>query len=303
MRERPTSVLSLTPTHNIRGIAFMVMATASFIVNDSMLKLVMEDVPPYEALLIRSVLQVALCVALLPFAGGFRFLPSAIEPKVMLRNGFELLAVFGYILGLKYAPIADMTALSQLTPMLLTIAAVWFFGAKIGRGEIALIVVAFVGAVLVAQPGGSGFSAFALLGLWNAVCCAGRDLFGRRVSANVPAMAVAIGAGLVTIVGTGIATLIFEQFVMPDGRQWLLLIGASIFVTGGQVLIFLAYRNGEVGAVAPFFYSGTIWALIAGAVAFQTIPNALALFGIALILVSGVSVVLLDARRAKALRS
>lgn len=286
-----------TQSGNLRGIAFMTIATALFIVNDTTLQFVMRDIPPFETLFLRGLLTVVWGIPLLGLTGNLGGLPKMLDKGVLGRSGFELLAVLGYILALKYAPIADVTALSQLAPMIMALVAVWFFGVKIGRWEIALICLAFVGALLVAQPGGSGFSAFALFGLWNAVACVGRDLAGRAAAKDVPGLVVPVAAGIAVLIGAGVVMLLFEHFVMPDGRLWLLLAMAALFLTGGHFLIFLAYRVGEVGAVAPFFYTGTVWALIAGFVAFRQLPNGLALSGIAIILLSGIVVVWLDSRR------
>jgi drug/metabolite transporter (DMT)-like permease len=284
-------------TANLRGIALMVAATAAFIINDTILKFIMVDIPPFETLFVRGVFTVCWGTLALTLMGGLGQWRSVFDPAVAARNGFELVAVLGYILALRYAPIADVTALSQLAPMLLTLGAVWFFGAKIGRAELALICLAFFGALMVAQPGGSGFSAFALLGLWNALASAARDLAGRRAATSVSGMAVALGAGLFVMIGAGLTMLVVEHFVMPDGRILLMFAASALFLTGGHMMIFLAYRAGSVAAVAPFFYSGTVWALIAGWIAFQQLPNALALAGIGIILVSGVAVVAIDARR------
>lgn len=59
----------------------------------------------------------------------------------------------------------------------------------------------------------------------------------------------------------------------------------------------LAYRLGRTAAVAPFFYSFALWAVLSGLLVFGVLPNALALVGIALIAGSGVAIVLLDQRR------
>lgn len=284
---------------NLQGIALMSAATAAFIVNDTILQFVMVDIPPFETLFLRGIATVILGVPLLLATGQAKALPKVFDPLVMGRNALELLAVLGYIIGLAYAPIADLTALSQIAPMLVTLWAVWFFGARIGRIEIALICLAFLGALMVAQPGTSGFSAFALFGLWNAACCAARDLIGRQVRNDIPGLVIPLGAGLVVMVGAAVAMLIFETFVMPDARIVGLFFCSAAFLTIGHLFIFLAYRRGEVGAVAPFFYTGTIWALIAGAVAFGALPNVLALAGIAVILLSGVAVVIIDGRRTR----
>ena len=72
---------------------------------------------------------------------------------------------------------------------------------------------------------------------------------------------------------------------------------AGLFVTLGHVGLLLAYRLGRTAAVAPFFYSFALWAVLSGVVVFGALPNALALLGIALIVASGVAIVVMDQRR------
>ena len=64
----------------------------------------------------------------------------------------------------------------------------------------------------------------------------------------------------------------------------------------GHFLIFMAYRIGPTQLVAPFFYTFTLWAMISGSLVFGALPNPLALAGIALVVASGLAVVLLDER-------
>ena len=108
----------------------------------------------------------------------------------------------------------------------------------------------------------------------------------------MPGLVVAIGAAMIVVVGALIIGLIFERWVMPDGGQLLMLVCSGLFLTFGHMFVFLAYRVGSTGAVLPFAYTSTVWALISGAVIFGVLPNALALVGIGLIVLSGVLVVL-----------
>ena len=84
---------------------------------------------------------------------------------------------------------------------------------------------------------------------------------------------------------------------MPTSRHLLLLGAAGLFLLGGHFFLFMAYRIGPASTVAPFFYFFTFWAVISGLVVFGNLPNALALAGIALVVVSGVAVVALDQRQ------
>ena len=66
-------------------------------------------------------------------------------------------------------PIADATALGQITPLIVLIGASLVFGEKVSGLSLALIGCGFVGALMVAQPTGSGISIYAVLALANAV--------------------------------------------------------------------------------------------------------------------------------------
>ncbi|WP_245316141.1 hypothetical protein [Mesorhizobium wenxiniae] len=150
---------------------------------------------------------------------------------------------------------------------------------------------------MVTQPTMQGISVYALLALGNAAFAAARDLAGRRVAADVPGMIVAISAVVVVLVGSGAAHLMSERWVMPETHHLLLMAGAGLFLIFGHFFIFMAYRVGPTGVVAPFYYCFTVWAVISGLVVFQQLPNALAIGGILLVVASGLTIVSLDERR------
>ncbi|MGC4077485.1 MAG: DMT family transporter [Rubrivivax sp.] len=281
---------------NLRGIAYMLLATGCFICNDSLLKVAMAALPPLETLFLRALLAVILGVPVLAVTGNLGKARAVFRPIVVARNFFEFAAAAGYIFAIANAPLADITAMSQLTPMLVMLGAVVFFGDRVGGLAISLVVLAFAGALLVAQPGGSGFQPYTLLGLWSALCCAIRDLIGRRVHHEIPGLVVAVGASVVSLIGIGALMLAFERLVMPGPWELLLIAASSALLTLGQLVLFTSYRVADTSAVLPFFYASTVWALLIGAVVFGTLPNGLALGGIALILLSGVGVVVLEQR-------
>jgi drug/metabolite transporter (DMT)-like permease len=219
------------------------------------------------------------------------------ERRVLTRNLLELVAILSYVVALANMPIADVVALGQITPLLILLGVSVLFRERIGGMRMALISLGFAGALMVAQPSMEGISVYALLGLSNAVFSAARDIAGRRVAGHVPGMIVAISAVIVVLVGAGVAHLVTEDWVMPGPRHLALLVGAGLFLIFGHFFIFMAYRIGPTGMVAPFFYSFTLWAVISGLIVFAELPNALALAGIALVVASGLAVVLLDERR------
>ncbi|SKC99275.1 EamA domain-containing membrane protein RarD [Burkholderia sp. CF099] len=282
------------PTHPYRGALFMVCSTGSYIVSDTFMKLATIGLPPYEVLSLRGISATICGMFLLTFLGQW-FLARRISDRwVSIRNLIELAAVLCYIVALANMPIANVVALTQITPLIVLIGAALFFKERLSGMSIALIILGFVGALMVAQPTKQGLSLFALLALGNAIFGAIRDLAGRRVSAQVPGILVAFGASALVLIGAFVMHLLFEQTVAPSMSHVLLLTASGLFLFAGHYLLFTAYRLGPTAIVAPYYYFFTFWALVAGAIVFGTLPNLTAIAGIVLVIVSGVAIVVLD---------
>jgi S-adenosylmethionine uptake transporter len=282
---------------NLRGMIFMVLATGSFVCNDTFLKLATEGLPPFQTVFLRGVAGALWCFPLVAATGNLRHMAGAIHPWVALRNTFEGISVLCYIVALANLPIANVIALNQTAPLLLLIGVSVLYGDRIGVVRMALIATGFLGALLVAQPSAEGISIYVLLGFGCAVFTAARDITGRRVPAGIPALVVTYSTILIVLVICGLAMVFFEHWQPVDTGHLVLFAGAGLFLVGGHFFVFLAYRTGATGAVAPFYYTLGIWAVISGIAVFQTVPNAMTISGIALILGGGVAVALLDERR------
>ncbi|HTM79199.1 MAG TPA: DMT family transporter, partial [Devosia sp.] len=236
-------------------------------------------------------------IPLIVLLGYARQVPLIVDKRVLVRNLFETAAILAYVVALANMPIADSSALGQVTPLLVIVGASIFFRERIGATRMGLIALGFVGALMIAQPTLEGISIFALLALANAAFGAARDLTGQRVAAAVPGMIVAVSAVLVVLLGAGIMHLLFERWVAPEPYHLALMAGAGLFLIFGHFFIFMAYRVGPTGVVAPFFYCFTVWAVISGLVVFRELPNPLALCGILLVVSSGLIIVTLDQRK------
>ncbi len=275
----------------------MVIATGSYVINDTMMKLATVGLPPYEVLMLRGVAAALWGFPLLFILGYGPDLPKLFERRVLARNLAEMGAILCYVVALANMPIADSSALGQITPLLMLLGVSILFGERIGAVRMALIGLGFVGALMVAQPTMQGISIYAALALINAVLCAVRDIAGRRVAASVPGMIVAMSAVVVVLIGAGTMHLFTEAWVMPQVHHLLLLAGAGLFLIFGHFFLFMSYRIGPTGAVAPFYYFFTFWAVVSGLLVFGQLPNALAIGGILLVVASGLAIVLLDERR------
>ena len=289
--------MSTSLGQRFRGPLFMTIATGAYVVNDTMMKIATEALPPYEALTIRGLWATLWGLPLLLLLGYGPKFAMIVDRRVLARNLCETAGILCYVVALANMPIADATALGQVTPLFVILGAALLLRERIGGVRAALIGAGFLGALMVAQPSGSGISVYALLALGNAVFCAGRDLFGRTVRPEVPGLIVAFSAAVVVLAGAATAHVLAETWVPPATRELGLLAGSGLFLMAGHFFLFTAYRAGSTHVVAPFYYTFTVWAVVSGVLVFGHMPNRVALAGILLVCVSGLAVVLLDERR------
>jgi drug/metabolite transporter (DMT)-like permease len=78
--------------------------------------------------------------------------------------------------------------------------------------------------------------------------------------------------------------------VAVNTTELLMLLLASAFLSSAYYFLIIAMRTGEMSLVAPFRYSGLIFALLIGYVVWGEIPNLLAWLGIFLLVVSGLMI-------------
>jgi drug/metabolite transporter (DMT)-like permease len=286
----------MTAPSNLRGIAAVLVATGTFVANDTCMKLALADVPPFQVLVMRGVAACLWCLPILILLGHGRQLPKAFNPWVVLRSMCEVVAILCFILALGEMPIADVTAMVQITPLLVLIGIWLLWGERIGGLRVILIALGITGAILVAQPGGAAASPFAIFGFLTAVGAAGRDIVTRKVPQGVPGLVVAFSTLIIVMTFAIVSSLAFETMVLPTFRHVWLMVIAGFFLMCGHLFIFQAYRLAQARVVAPFTYSFMIWAVISGYVLFSEVPNELAMAGMALILLAGLAVVLLEGR-------
>ena len=285
---------------NRRGIAAMSLAMASFVTNDALVKYVSQGLPAAQLIFIRAIfatlllLLVAWTLGALTTAG----LRCMCQPRVVLRAGLDALGTFTYLTSLFHLPIGNATAINMATPMMITLMAVLAFKERVGLARWIAIATGFAGVVLIVQPSAAGFNAFALLCLVGTFFHAARDLTTRAIDTAVPSILITLATALAVLALAGLLTAV-QGWQAPTARQLALLAAASVFLSAGYFLIITGMRTGDISVIAPFRYTGLLFALAMGWLVWGDVPNGLAWAGIALLVGAGLYV-LHGERRASA---
>ncbi|PSL14267.1 DMT family transporter [Shimia abyssi] len=273
---------------NTKGALLMICSMAAFTFNDTLIKLLGPDVPLFQMLFLRGILASLLILGLARSLGRIRWsLPRRDWGLIMLRTIAEIGAAYFFISALFHMPIANVTAVLQILPLSVTLGGALFFGENVGWRRALAIAVGFCGMLLIVRPGPDGFDQYAIFALIAVGFVTLRDLSTRKMSTDTPSLTVTLVASLGVTAFAGIASL-GSEWVLMDGRQWALLSGAAVFILGGYLFSVLVMRVGEMSFVAPFRYSGLLWALVAGFVVFGDWPDAITLIGAVIVVSSGV---------------
>jgi drug/metabolite transporter (DMT)-like permease len=287
----------MTSSSHLRGILAMLTAMGVLIGSDTCMKLALPDAPFFQLVVMRGIGGVLVCLLLLLVLGQGRDISRAVNPMLLARGACEVVANFAFTLALFNMAIADLTAIAQTCPLFVLLGAWLIWGERLQTPQLLLIGLGMCGALLVAQPGTSAASPYAVLGFFTAIAAAVRDLITRKVPGEIPALVVALTVlAMLTLAGIA-GMLLFETPVMPQPRTIGLMLFAGALMVGGHACVYLAYRIAPARTVAPFMYSLTLWAVLAGLLLFNDVPNPLAIAGMALVALAGLLIIFLDQRR------
>lgn len=275
---------------NRRGIRFMVAAMACFIANDSMVKLASETLPAGQLIFIRGMMA-SLLVLAVARATAAPIASSQIGHRwVLARAAIDAMATFTYLVSLFHLPIANATAINMASPLFIVALAVPLLGERVDARRWAAIAAGFAGVLLVIQPRIEGFNGYALLCLVATLLHSVRDLVVRRIPSGIPSLAITLATAVSVTLLAGLLSIV--QGWQPLGlREFALLACASVFLASGYHLIIRSTRMGDMSTIAPWRYTGLLWALIVGWVIWGDLPNALGWAGIALLIAAGVYLV------------
>ena len=284
---------------NRRGILCMAGAMSCFVVNDAFVKYVSQTVPIAQMVFVRSIFVTLIIFAIALAAGATSRMADAVRQRVLLRAVIDASATLLYLAALVHLPIANATAINLAAPLFMTVFAVMFLREQVNLARWLAILAGFAGVVLIIQPRAAGFNAWALASLAATVLHATRDLLTRGIPQGIPSILITVAATVSACVMSGIWT--FTQGWRPFGGTELLLVAcAAVFVSAGFYLIVASMRQGEMSVIGPFRYTGLLVALVLGFAIWGDIPNLMAWAGIALMMASGLYILLGERRRARA---
>lgn len=262
MTGAPLTQTRLNPLH---GILWMLLSGLSFVGVTGIVRALGTDIPAAQAAFIRFAWgALFLAPSLL---GVWRMgMPQGVMRLHLGRGALHVAAVICWFYAMARIPLAEVTAIGYLNPVLLTLGTAVFLGERLAARRLAAIGVALIGALIVLRPGLREVTDGHLAQVGAACLFAGSYLFAKRLSALVGAgQAVAVLSVVVTL---GLAPLAWAVWVPVSPAQvgWLALVAG--FATLGHYCMSRAFAAAPVAVTQPVVFLQLVWATLLGALVF-----------------------------------
>lgn len=272
-----------------------------FVVQDVMMKTMLETHSVWLLIFTRSVVSVLVLVPLIVWLGYPHRLRTPLWPIHLLRGALFACGFSLFYAAFPFMGLAEVSTIFFSAPLFTALFAAVFLGETIGRHRIAALTVGFAGVVIAVNPTASGFSPVALLPLVCAIFYAAGQVLARQIGDRESSLTV----GLWTLAFSGV--LIFPMgwvvnavlplgpeaahllISMPDATLAELPRLALLGLVGmcGYILLSRAYQVAPASLVAPFDYTYLPIATLLAWWLWQEVPQASTWAGMTLITAAG----------------
>ena len=211
--------------------------------------------------------------------------PWLMSFRALMLVGVTLLAQ----LALKTLPLAETTALVFITPLLVALLAGPLLGEQVRRRTWLATIAGFAGVLLIARPGGAMVGPGILYALGGALCYAIYQILTRKLAATEHPNRLLFFTALVGTVSMSLTLPAYWDGQIPTLPQGLLIISLGLYGGIGHFMFIRAFREAPASTLSPLLYVQLIWATLLGWLVFNQLPDFLAIIGMLIIGVSGLS--------------
>jgi drug/metabolite transporter (DMT)-like permease len=280
----------------IRAAWWMCLSAFAYAASIAIVHHLTHRLPVFEIALGRNVFALVFMLPWL-YSVGLRAMRTSHFGMHAIRGLFSAANVWFLFGSLALAPVADVSAITFLMPIIAAILAVLFFGEKTSVWQWLATLVGFCGALIVIRPGLAGFNPGLLLAL-------GSVLAGSTVAMMIKSLlktdsSDTIAAWLFishTVLGLIPAIVVW---VKPNWQEvfWLILLGYLGTVI--QRAFNRSMSMADATVVLPFNFTRLIWAALLGYMFFSEIPDLWTWLGGTIIFLASIWLTRISSKRQK----
>ncbi|MGS4947992.1 DMT family transporter [Meridianimarinicoccus sp. RP-17] len=243
------------------GLGWMVVTGLCFVGVQATVKAVDDAVPAPEAAFLRFALGI---VFVLPALGRLRAarLSRGDWRDFTLRAALHSAGVILWFYAMTRIPLAEVTAMNYLAPVVVTLGAALFLGERLAARRIGAVIVAFGGALVILRPGLRDLDPGHLAMLGAALGLGSSYLMAKYLSGRFGAEVIVAMMSL--MVPVALLPVAAAVWVPPSLAVLAALTLTAAFATVGHYTMMLAFRAAPVSVTQPAVFLQLVWSVIVG---------------------------------------
>lgn len=281
---------------NVKAALISLASFAAFSTHDVIIKALGGTYSPIQIVFFSVLLGFPLTtLMLIGDASG-----EGLWPRRPVWSGLRTFAVvvtgFSAFYAFSVLPLAQTYAILFATPLLITILSVPILGETVRLRRWIAVIAGLIGVLIVLRPGHTALSLGHLAALTAAFGAATAAIIVRKIGGQERSMVLLLYPMLANVIVMGaLLGFVYEPMPALHLGGLALIAGLGLLATLGQII---AYKTGEAVIVAPMQYSQMLWAILYGYLLFQERVDAMTLLGAAVIIASGLYILLREGRAA-----
>lgn len=302
-----------TPNDNVRGVGFLVLALLIISLQAVAVKWIGGDYPVLQIVIVRSLVALPFTLLFYRYEGG-RGLPTTSQRTLETWRGlFLFLSYTTFMMGLVALPLADVSAIRNSGPLMITLLSVIVLGETVGLRRWTALFVGFAGVLLIVRPGTGAFNLGSVFVLISVFLYALTVMVTRKLHATDSSATMSYFSTLVYLVGALILAplvilagdmpaahpsiaFLFRPWAMPTPLDFAIMASLGLVWAAWMYFLARAYSLAQASVAAPFEYLTLPIDIMWGFLIWGEVPTWLTWVGAALTIASGMYV-LVRARR------
>ncbi len=253
-----------------RGALWMTTAVVLFSMMTILIRMVGDDIPPYEIIFVRGMVSMAILVPWLMRVGmvGLR---TSRKGLLFSRGALTSIGLILWIYALTRMPLAEVVALHFTLPLFGVILAVIFLREQVDAHRWGAIALGFLGTAVILRPGVAAIDPVAFLVLASALAYAGTGVVTKILVKTESSAAIVFYVSLFTALAFAIPCAI--HWVAPSPEQWAMLLAIALLNVLGQSCLNRSLTAADASFVLPFDFLRLPFAAAAGVWLFSESPD------------------------------
>jgi drug/metabolite transporter (DMT)-like permease len=291
-------MLSTLTSPKYRGIMYMLLAALGFSVMGGFAKVLKTSFNAPQLVFYRNLTGlIVLSYSFFHFpvrqSGGRLWL-------LITRGLMGTVALYTLLYNILHIPLGSALTYNTTNTLWIALISLLVLKERLNAIAVICIIVGFTGVLLIYNPSLDFGLKYHIVGLICGITSALAYLSVASLSSFYDTRIIVLSFLLSGIALPGIGMLLewltplptdeffITWFRMPQGKEWVFILGMGVSALMGQYFVTKAYANDKAGIVSAIGYSNIVFALVIGIILGDPFPGLRSLAGITLVIASGI---------------